>query len=200
MSVEWNKVTWYSKALALVVFIALPFLGFYFGVQYGRLLVAGSEPSGSRDLIYVSSVADDGSDYGSVHITMSDGKMITPENDAEDQVGASSPAIASDRRTVGWLVFYPGNIAGQSYPWPGRLVIYRDGGVIQEISPSQIGVIWDWKFIDGGNEVAMVSGPAHGTDIGKYELYDVASGKLLSSLTDPLNDGSPQWAKDIDAR
>jgi hypothetical protein len=35
MKVEWNKVTWYSKLAALVIFIALPFLGFWFGVRYG---------------------------------------------------------------------------------------------------------------------------------------------------------------------
>jgi hypothetical protein len=35
MKIEWNKVTWYSKILALVLFVALPFAGFYFGVQYG---------------------------------------------------------------------------------------------------------------------------------------------------------------------
>jgi len=35
MKVEWNKATWYSKILALVLFVALPFVGFYFGVQYG---------------------------------------------------------------------------------------------------------------------------------------------------------------------
>ncbi len=35
MKIEWNKVTWYSKALALVLFIALPFVAFWLGVGYG---------------------------------------------------------------------------------------------------------------------------------------------------------------------
>ena len=34
MTIEWNKVTWYSKVLALALFVALPFIGFYFGVKY----------------------------------------------------------------------------------------------------------------------------------------------------------------------
>jgi hypothetical protein len=32
----WNKVTWYSKLLAMILFTALPFLGFYFGFLYGK--------------------------------------------------------------------------------------------------------------------------------------------------------------------
>src|SRR5258708_34260613 len=34
---EWNKVTWYSKILALAFFVALPFIGFYYGMQYGQI-------------------------------------------------------------------------------------------------------------------------------------------------------------------
>jgi hypothetical protein len=34
MPVEFNKVTWYSKLLALAMLVALPFIGFYFGRQY----------------------------------------------------------------------------------------------------------------------------------------------------------------------
>lgn len=34
---EFNKVTWYSKLLALVIFITLPFVGFYLGVKYEEL-------------------------------------------------------------------------------------------------------------------------------------------------------------------
>ena len=37
MKIEWNKVTWYSKLVALVLFVALPFIGFYYGAQYGGL-------------------------------------------------------------------------------------------------------------------------------------------------------------------
>ncbi len=40
MKIEWNKVTWYSKLLALALFVALPFIGFYCGVQYGKTVAA----------------------------------------------------------------------------------------------------------------------------------------------------------------
>lgn len=35
--IEWNKVTWYSKLLALILFTTLPFIGFYFGVRYAEI-------------------------------------------------------------------------------------------------------------------------------------------------------------------
>jgi hypothetical protein len=38
MKIEWNKVTWYSKLLALALFVALPFIGFYYGTQYGKIV------------------------------------------------------------------------------------------------------------------------------------------------------------------
>ncbi len=44
MKVEWNKVTWYSKIIALILFVALPFIGFCYGIRYGMIL------QGSRDI------------------------------------------------------------------------------------------------------------------------------------------------------
>ncbi len=44
MKIQWNKVTWYSKTLALVLFVALPFAGFYFGAQYGKAAQSAREP------------------------------------------------------------------------------------------------------------------------------------------------------------
>lgn len=31
---KYNRVTWYSKVIAMVLFIALPFIGFYLGMKY----------------------------------------------------------------------------------------------------------------------------------------------------------------------
>ena len=44
MAIQWNKVTWYSKFIALVLFVALPFVGFWLGIDYGKTLVASSTP------------------------------------------------------------------------------------------------------------------------------------------------------------
>ena len=35
MKIEWRTVTWYSKAIALGLFVLLPFFGFWFGAGYG---------------------------------------------------------------------------------------------------------------------------------------------------------------------
>lgn len=40
---KWNVVTWYSKLLALALFVALPFIGFYYGNQYGQALQANTD-------------------------------------------------------------------------------------------------------------------------------------------------------------
>ncbi|MFS8159375.1 MAG: hypothetical protein ACMG6E_04020, partial [Candidatus Roizmanbacteria bacterium] len=37
LSPIYTKVTPFSKLLAMVLFVTLPFIGFFFGVQYGKL-------------------------------------------------------------------------------------------------------------------------------------------------------------------
>lgn len=34
MKIVWNKVTWYSKLIAVVLFVCTFFLGFWLGMQY----------------------------------------------------------------------------------------------------------------------------------------------------------------------
>ncbi|HVN26804.1 MAG TPA: hypothetical protein VMT99_04130 [Candidatus Paceibacterota bacterium] len=43
MKVEWNRVTWYSKLIALVIFVVFPFMGFYWGVGYGEAVILASQ-------------------------------------------------------------------------------------------------------------------------------------------------------------
>jgi len=58
-NIQWNKVTWYSKTVALILFVALPFIGFYYGAQYGKIQV--SLPSASQTVSVPSTPT--GSDY-----------------------------------------------------------------------------------------------------------------------------------------
>lgn len=37
MNIKWNKVTTLSKTLAMIIFIAFPFAGFYLGMRYGEM-------------------------------------------------------------------------------------------------------------------------------------------------------------------
>ena len=38
MKIEWNKVTWYSKAIALGIFVLFPIGAFILGIEYGALV------------------------------------------------------------------------------------------------------------------------------------------------------------------
>ena len=43
---KFTKVTWYSKILALILLIALPFIGFYAGVWYQKQIYPNQDNSG----------------------------------------------------------------------------------------------------------------------------------------------------------
>ena len=52
---KFNQVTWYSKLLALVLLVALPFLGFYAGTKYQQAIVPTDkviDDNGSKDNNY----------------------------------------------------------------------------------------------------------------------------------------------------
>ena len=62
MKIEWNKVTWYSKFIALALFVALPFIGFYYGVQYGKIVGDIGQPP-AITAASTSTVAGTGASY-----------------------------------------------------------------------------------------------------------------------------------------
>jgi len=37
MRIQWNKVTWYSKLIAVILFVAVLFLGMYIGIKIQQL-------------------------------------------------------------------------------------------------------------------------------------------------------------------
>ncbi len=45
MTIEYNKVTWYSKLLAVVIFVATFFIGFCFGQQYEEIQLSSVAPT-----------------------------------------------------------------------------------------------------------------------------------------------------------
>ncbi|MBU6501109.1 MAG: hypothetical protein KGJ89_04465 [Patescibacteria group bacterium] len=47
--IKWNEVTWYSKILAMALFVILPFVAFYLGVQY-QSAASGIEIVGAPDI------------------------------------------------------------------------------------------------------------------------------------------------------
>ena len=104
MTISWNKVTWYSKTIALVLFVALPFIGFWYGTMYGELvapLTVTSSPSST-----VSSVGFTGFDYYS--------------NVAEWQTDANNTA-------GGFTIAYPIDFSTQDNYSPAPSTDWRAG-------------------------------------------------------------------------
>jgi hypothetical protein len=48
MKIEWNKVTWYSKLVAVIFFVVTFFTAFYFGVQYQKIVSNFSFPENTE--------------------------------------------------------------------------------------------------------------------------------------------------------
>jgi hypothetical protein len=116
---------------------------------------------------------------GPLHITLSDGRDIAIEPERGRfgnliQKAFSDVQLAEDGRHIGWLADYM--ICEQSYPCHAELVIYQPGNKLDYIPP-QHGVIWDWKFVDGGKQVLVHSGFPHGDDTGTWTLYDTETGR-----------------------
>jgi hypothetical protein len=124
-----------------------------------------------------------------VHITYSGGKeFIAPRE--TDQIDCTSPKIAADKRTAGWLVLKHPDCC-VNYPIPLSLVIYRNRNVVERISGEPL--IWDWRFLKGGSEVAVAIGPQHGETGVHFELHDVRSGRLLDEWGGHTKESPPAW-------
>jgi hypothetical protein len=127
-----------------------------------------------------------------VRITDSRGTEIIPKKEKRQQQ-CSSPKIADDRRTVGWLVEVPNCCT--SYPIPLSLVVYRGGRVIRRFQPGQ--AIWDWQFLNAGNQVAFWIGPTHGEFVPHFELHDLPGGQLVAQWDGHLGDTHPAWVSGL---
>src|SRR5690348_1688195 len=92
-------------------------------------------------------------DDGAAQITQPGGrKTVVPKE--LGQVDISEAQVAADG-TVGWLVEY--KVDGVGYPISGKLVIWRNGKVIQRFDTEQ--VFYSWTFDGGSKQVAYHDGP-----------------------------------------
>jgi hypothetical protein len=107
----------------------------------------------------------------------------------KDQVAFSSPQIAGDSQTVGWLAEFPNCCT--SYPIPLTLVIYRDGKIIQQLKPGMM--IVDWRFWAEGKQVAFCTNTVHGDFAPRCELRDVKSANLLEQFDGNTGESSRAW-------
>jgi hypothetical protein len=98
--------------------------------------------------------------------------------------------VASDGRTVAWVVNFPNCCT--SYPIPLTLVIFRDGTIVRRFGGMPI---WKFSFESGADRVAIYMDTLHGQSAAWCQLREIASGKVLSEWR--LTDGKPipAWAQ-----
>ena len=122
---------------------------------------------------------------GKAHIIYSDNseKIVDAQ---KGQVGCEHLIIESDDSTVAWSVLVKNCCT--SYPIPTRIIVYRKGKQ-KMISPGQM--IWDWRFIDGGKRLAVLSGPVHG-DPSSAILYNTHNVRVLAKWEGQGT--APYWA------
>jgi membrane-bound inhibitor of C-type lysozyme len=84
MKIEFNKVTWYSKVLAIIVYIGTLFLGFWLGQKYESLNCIVNEYEKQSEVINTAVFAcpDNKAIYAKftkrmVDIKLSDGRELT---------------------------------------------------------------------------------------------------------------------------
>ena len=127
-------------------------------------------------------------DDGAAQITQPGGrKTVVPKE--LGQVGISDAQVAADG-TIGWFVEY--KVEGVSYPISGKLVIWRDGKILQRFDTEQ--VFYSWAFAGGSKQVAYHDGPLHGETASHCELHDVATGRVIDKWDGDLEGtGKPAW-------
>ena len=122
---------------------------------------------------------------GKAHLVYRDGAALTAPGEPK-QVGCDHVTVAMDGRTVGWSVLVENCCT--SYTIPIAVVVYRNGKQAV-ISPGQM--VWEWRFIEQGKRVAVLSGPVHG-EATAADLYDAHNGKALSKWDG--KGAAPIWA------
>lgn len=126
-----------------------------------------------------------------VQLVYSDGARLQPPRE-KGQAGCESLRVADDKHAAGWLVDFENEAA--TYPIALTLVVFRDKKVLQRFG-EDADVIEDWRFWDGGKQVAFVTNALHGGGRAHYELHDVDKGTLLAKWEGPLNQHSPAWTR-----
>ena len=81
----------------------------------------------------------------------------------------------------------------QRFSDPLQLEVYRNRHLIVTIEPGT--PIREWHFWKSGEQLSVHTGVRG--DVGTYQLYDAATGKLVAQVDSPSSPGKlPQWAKD----
>ena len=98
------------------------------------LCLAGFINHSFADNLDVESVA---SFHGRVRINLVDGRGYDAVAE-RGQLGVTDIKIAPDHKSVGWLVLYPNPDGSGLGPLAGKLVVWREGRVLQRFDTDQI--------------------------------------------------------------
>ena len=128
---------------------------------------------------------------GLVHLRWT-GRQESVEPRGEEQVQVSELTVSPGREAVGWAVERSGETFGTSYPMALQLIVIWQGQRRQSIFPA--GTIGRWQFEDGGKHVAVFSDTPHGDQSPVCQLYETATGRLLSTWTPRPPGRPPAWA------
>jgi hypothetical protein len=129
------------------------------------------------------------------------GESAAPKLEGQDSF--EKPAIASNRRYVGWLALFPNQ--GASYSQPLYLVVMDGSNRLQRFR-SDFGMVFGWCFSPRGTEVVFQSAFPHGATPVEYQMRRISDGKLLRRFEVPeratlhdeeptLHQPRPAWAK-----
>ena len=125
--------------------------------------------------------------YGLVHVVNGAGKDL-PMAKEEGQVSVSSPLVAPDGRTAGWMV--EEDNCCTSYPIATSVAIYSGKG--RYLLGDGL-MIYDWCYVGDGAEVAVSTGTVHGMTYRHLLLYSAGSGRLLKHWDGDFEATAPVW-------
>lgn len=163
------------------------------------LIVLCANASGQHNRFTQALLDQDG---GSLQLHRADGSQSAAPTLA-GQDAFEQPAVASNRRYVGWLALFPNQ--GASYSQPLYLVVMDTSNRLQRFR-GDFGMVFSWCFSPRGTEVVFQSSFPHGVTPVEFQMRRISDGKLLRRLELPENgslhdEGSawhqslPSWAK-----
>ena len=164
------------------------------------VIVLAAPMPGAAPQEYVGAAVDRG---GSLRIAERDGKATSIVKEP-GEVGFDKIAISPDGRAVGWVGLRENCCT--SYPVPTRLFVFSAGE--RRVYRGVDLPVWDWKFVDGGKNVAFRQETVHGGLGVHYEVRDVATGRLVAEWRPEYgpdnqrreSQSPPRWVIEFDSK
>jgi hypothetical protein len=59
-------------------------------------------------------------------------------------------------------------------------------------------MVYSWKFLDGGMQIAASIGTVHGMEVRDFVLFDTRTGNELKEWSGTSDQKAPEWTKVVD--